>query len=57
MLTSFHPQIDGQTKRLNKVIEDMLRHYESPPQDNWDEYLMMVEFAFNNLWQGSIKIC
>jgi hypothetical protein len=35
MSTSFHPQTDGQTKRLNRVIEDKLGHYVSPPQDDW----------------------
>ena len=55
MSTSFHPQTDGQTDRLNRVLEDMFRHYVSPSQENWDEYLSMVEFAYNNLWQESIK--
>ena len=55
MSTSFHPQTDGQTERLNRVLEDMLRHYVSPSQDDWDEYLSMVEFAYNNSWQESIK--
>jgi hypothetical protein len=50
MSTSFHPQTDGQTERLNRVLEDMLRHYVSPSQDDWDEYLSMVEFAYNNSW-------
>ena len=55
MSTSFHPQTDGQTERLNRVLEDMLRYYVCPSQDNWDEYLLMVEFAYNNLWQEFIK--
>ena len=54
--TSFHPQTDGQTERLNRVLENMLRHYVTPSQNDWDEYLSMVESAYNNLWQKSIKI-
>ena len=27
MSTAFHPESDGQTKRVNQVIEDMLRAY------------------------------
>ena len=25
--TSFHPQIEGQTERVNQVLEDLLRMY------------------------------
>ena len=48
MSTAFHPQSDGQTERANRVLEDMLRHYVSPAQDDWDEHLSMAEFAVNN---------
>ena len=46
--TAFHPQTDGQTERYNQVLEDMLRHYISPDQTNWDELLPAAEFAVNN---------
>ena len=53
--TSYHPQTDGQTERMNKVLEDMLRHYITPKQDNWDDMLPILEFAINNSYQDSIK--
>jgi hypothetical protein len=55
MSTTFHPQTDGQTERVNMILEDMLRHYVSPTQDDWDLYLSLVEFAYNNAWQKSIQ--
>ena len=55
MFTSFHPQTDDQIERLNKVLEDMLRHYVSSTEDDWDKLLSIVEFAYNNSWQEFIK--
>ena len=51
--TAFHPQTDGQTERTNRVLEEMLRHFTSPRQDDWDEYLSLAEFAVNNAKQAS----
>ncbi len=51
MSTAYHPQTDGQTERMNRVLEDMLRHYVSPTQQDWDVHLPMVEFAINNAYQ------
>ena len=53
MSTAFHPQTDGQTERMNRTMEEMLRAYVSYNQDNWDEYLPAVEFAYNNSKQLS----
>ena len=55
MSTSFHPQTDGQTERTNRTLEDMLRHYVNPYQNDWDEFLPVVEFAVNNSWQASVQ--
>lgn len=52
--TSFHPQSDGQTERMNRTLEDILRHYVSPYHDDWDEHLYMAEFAINNSHNASI---
>jgi hypothetical protein len=55
MSTAFHPQSDGQAEGSNRVLEDYLRHYISPSQDDWDEWLPQAEFSVNNAWQESIK--
>eukprot|EP00798_Chlamydomonas_sp_ICE-L_P030045 gene30045-biopygen15901 len=53
--TAVHPQTDGQTERMNRVIEDMIRHHVGPYHDDWDQSLALVEFAINNSWQESIQ--
>ena len=52
--TAYHPQTDGQTERVNRVLEDMLRNYVGGKQDDWDEYLAAAEFAINNSYHDSI---
>jgi hypothetical protein len=54
--TAYHPQMDGQTERMNQTLEDYLRHFCSYYQDNWDKCLDMVEFALNNLDSTSLKL-
>lgn len=53
--TSFHPQTDGQTERVNRVLEEMLRHYICPDHSDWNEHLAMAEFAYNNSYHESVK--
>lgn len=52
--TSFHPQTDGQTERMNRCLEDVLRHYVSPYHDDWDQHLYLAEFAINSSKNASI---
>ncbi|KAD6795956.1 hypothetical protein E3N88_06852 [Mikania micrantha] len=52
--TAFHPQTDGQSERTIQTLEDMLRACALEWTGNWDEYLCLVEFAYNNSWQASI---
>src|ERR1700722_1443007 len=47
--TAYHPQTDGQTERVNQVLENFLRTYTSHRQDNWAELLPFAEFAYNNV--------
>ncbi|GJT59617.1 putative nucleotidyltransferase, ribonuclease H, partial [Tanacetum coccineum] len=53
--TAFHPQTDGQSERTIQTLEDMLRACALEWTCSWDEYLCLVEFAYNNSWHASIK--
>jgi hypothetical protein len=54
MSSAFHPQTDGDTERVNRVLEDMLRHYVDPTQANWDTLLPLIEFAINDSFHESV---
>ena len=52
--TAFHPQTDGQSKRVIQVLEDLLRDCILDLQGNWDDHLPLAEFAYNSSFQASI---
>ncbi|KAH9723181.1 Endonuclease [Citrus sinensis] len=45
--TSFHPQTDGQTERINGLLEMYLRHYVSAHQRDWAKLLDIAQFSYN----------
>ncbi|GJT77046.1 putative reverse transcriptase domain-containing protein [Tanacetum coccineum] len=53
--TTFHPETDGQSERTIQTLEDMLRSCALEWAGNWDDYICLVEFAYNNSWHASIK--
>jgi hypothetical protein len=54
--TSYHPESDGQTERVNRVIEDILRMYVIDKPSKWEDYLHLVQFTYNNGYQASLKM-
>ena len=54
--TAFHPQTDGQSERTIQTLEDMLRACMIEFKGSWDTHLSMMEFAYNNSYQSSIKM-
>ncbi|KAK9901062.1 hypothetical protein WJX75_000081 [Coccomyxa subellipsoidea] len=48
MSTSRHPETDGQTERVNRVVGDTLRATEGEGQPAWDKRLTSIEFAINS---------
>ena len=45
---AYHPQTDGQTKRVNQELEQYLRMFIDHRQEQWPEWLGTAEFAYNN---------
>ena len=45
MSTADHPQTDGQTERVNRVIGDILRSVCAETPKRWSSMLPVVEFA------------
>ncbi|CDO69613.1 hypothetical protein BN946_scf184851.g1 [Trametes cinnabarina] len=48
MSTTYHPQTDGQTERVNQTLEQFLRCYVDYQKANWSKLLSTAEFAYNN---------
>ena len=55
--STYHPQTDGQTERVNQILEDMLRACALQYGTSWDTRLPYAEFSFNNSHQTSLKHC
>ena len=53
---AYHLQTNGQTKRVNQVLEDMLRACVISFLEKWDECLTLTEFSYNNSYQESIHM-
>ncbi|CCD27225.1 uncharacterized protein NDAI_0K00353 [Naumovozyma dairenensis CBS 421] len=51
MSTSNHPQTDGQTERVNRTLNQLLRMYCSNDQSCWDKLLPHVEYVYNSTYQ------
>ncbi|MBW0495877.1 hypothetical protein O181_035592 [Austropuccinia psidii MF-1] len=52
---AFHPEKDGQTERVNQILEQYLRMYVSYHQDDSHTWLPLAEFAHNNAEHSSPK--
>jgi transposase InsO family protein len=48
MSTSFHPQTDGITERVNRSIAQILQSFITSNQKDWVAFLALVEFALNS---------
>ena len=56
LLTAFHSQTDRQMERVNQELEQYLRMFIDHRQEQWPEWLGMVEFAYNNKVHSSTRM-
>jgi hypothetical protein len=54
--SAYHPQTDGQTERVNQILEDMLRACALQYGRSWDNSLLYDEFSYNNNYEESLKM-
>ncbi|SOV06277.1 uncharacterized protein UDID_19503 [Ustilago sp. UG-2017a] len=54
--TAYHPQTDGQTERVNQVVEQYLRMYCNYEQNDWANLLDTAAFVYNNTVHNSIGV-
>jgi transposase InsO family protein len=54
--STYHPQTDDQTERVNQILKDMLRAGMMKNQGSWDKHLLLAEFSYNNSYQESLKM-
>nr|CAE01614.2 OSJNBa0067G20.15 [Oryza sativa Japonica Group] len=47
---------DGQTERVNQILEDMLRACALDFGGSWDKNLPYAEFSYNNSYQASLQM-
>ena len=53
--TSKHPQTDSQTEVMNQHLETMLQAYVQEDRVDWADWLDILQFAYNNLFQSAHK--
>jgi hypothetical protein len=53
--SSYHPQTDGQTERVNQCMETFLRCFTSACPKKWKEWLPAAEFWYNTSLHSSLR--
>jgi transposase InsO family protein len=54
--TTYNPESNGKIERTNIIIEDMIIMYVMDQPSKWKYYIHLVEVAYNNGYQASLKM-
>ena len=52
---AYHPQTDGQIKRVNQEVEQFLRLFINQRQDDWYDWLLIAKFTYNDWVHASTQ--
>ena len=55
-ITTYHPRTDGKIERVNRILQEMVRMHAMHQQRKCEEYLPLVEFAYNNGFRESLRM-
>jgi hypothetical protein len=53
--SAYHPESDGQTERVDRILEDALRHFVGPDHKDWVQLVRLAQFAVDNSWHESTQ--
>jgi len=56
MSSSYHPQSDGQTKVMNRTLEQYLRCFTGDQPRKWVEWISWAEYSYNTAIHSSTKL-
>ena len=48
MLTSFHPQTNRATERVNQTLKQYIRSFINFTQDDWADYIPLAEYTYTD---------
>jgi hypothetical protein len=54
--TSYHPQTDGQTERVNQCLENYLQNMAFQQPKKWHHWLPLAEWWYNTTFHTSLKM-
>ena len=52
--SNHHPQMDGQSKVVNKTLKMYIRCFTSSQPKEWFKCLYWVEYCYNTSWQSTV---
>ena len=56
MISTYHPQMDGQTEVINRCLENYLRCFTSDQPKQWSKWLLWAKYWYNTTFQAAAKM-